>query len=100
MESPQETLELEQLPIGRIIEPALNGNAVIDLIPKGMRAVIDKDHLLHIALAYVEILEVVAFYRQAGLTEHPMLDVLALRIDAIQQLVGIYLRATVREKDM
>mmetsp|Transcript_13554 Transcript_13554/g.38794 ORF Transcript_13554/g.38794 Transcript_13554/m.38794 type:complete len:471 (-) Transcript_13554:1203-2615(-) len=98
VEGSQESLQLEQLPIGRIIEPALNGNAVIDLISKGMRAVVNEDHLLHVSLTDIQILEVVALHRQAGLAEHPMLDVLSLRIDAIQKLVGIDL-LTGREDD-
>lgn len=100
VEGPQEPLQLQQLPVGRVIEPALDGDAVIDLVTKRVRAVVDQDHLLHVALTDVQVLEVVALHRQTGLAEYSVLDVLALRIDAIEQLVGVDLLAGGEDDDL
>lgn len=43
MQRPQKPLQLQQLRILRIVKPTLNGNAIVNLIPKGVGAVVDED---------------------------------------------------------
>ena len=93
-------LELEELPILPIVEPALDGDAVVDLIPKRVGGVVDENLASKGSPQDVQVLQVVALDREARLPEHPVLDVPSLRVDPVEKAVGIDLLASGENDDL
>ena len=65
-----------------------------------MGRVIDQDRLLQVPAEHVEVLKEVSLYLQAGLAEHPMLDVPLLGIDTIEQFVCVDRLAGSKDDDL
>jgi hypothetical protein len=56
----QEALELQEFLVFWIVKPRLDGDAIVDLVAKGMRRVVDQDGLRQVTAKDVEILQEVA----------------------------------------
>lgn len=88
----EEVGELEELRVLGVVEPGLDGDAVVHLVPEGVGRVVDKDRLREVPPQHVEVLEVVALDQEARVPEQPVLDELPLRVDYVQERVRVNLR--------
>ena len=69
--------------------PALDGDPVLQLVAERLRRVVDDDRLGEVAAEDVEVLDVVAVDADAVLAEQPVLDVLPVGIEQVEELVGV-----------
>lgn len=80
----QKPSQFEQFAIVGTVEPAFNWYAIVDLVTKSVRAVVDQDCLGQIATQHVQVLQVVAFHRETRLPEETVVNVLLLCVTSKQ----------------
>ena len=68
----QELKEVQQLPVVGVIVPARDGNAIVHLVPEGLRGVVNNDGFRQVPLEDRQLLEVVPLHQQACFPKEPV----------------------------
>jgi hypothetical protein len=81
--------QFKQFLIVLLEEPALNGNAVVNLVSERLRGIVDDYRSRQVPSENVQILYVIAVYKDAMLPEQTMTEISLMRVQEIQKLVGV-----------
>ena len=85
----QKSQQLEELRVRIVVEPALNGDAIVNLVPVRVGRIIDEDSPREVSSQHGQVFEVVALHKQAGLAKEAVLDVLVLGVEQVEKHVGV-----------
>ena len=70
----QKAFELEKFPVTGIVEPRLNGDPIVELVPKSMGGIVDQDGFGQIPPQDRQVFQKVPLNRQARFPEQAMME--------------------------
>eukprot|EP00601_Ochromonadales_sp_CCMP2298_P013896 CAMPEP_0173232584 /NCGR_PEP_ID=MMETSP1142-20121109/9076_1 /TAXON_ID=483371 /ORGANISM="non described non described, Strain CCMP2298" /LENGTH=179 /DNA_ID=CAMNT_0014162179 /DNA_START=72 /DNA_END=612 /DNA_ORIENTATION=+ len=87
----EEPDQLQQLRVGVVVVPGLDGHSVVVVVAVGVRGVVHQQSRSQIPPQHMQVLEVVPLHQQARLSEQSVLDQLPGGIQLVQQRVRVHL---------